>query len=235
TISRSSCASNERLPRRARRRPIRLECGNLGRERERRAEASTTVATAAQARESDRDEVAVLIVGGSLVGLTTAALLASHGVKPLVVERHAGTAIHPRAGHFQIRTIEILRELGLETEVREKARETYDSEGGIIAVESLAGRELARFVPTLNEGVAGGSLTGRIFIDQDVLERILRRRAEELGATWRYRAEMMSFQQDPGGVSARIRDLESGAESVVRAKYLVAADGNRSRVRKALG
>jgi hypothetical protein len=93
------------------------------------------------------EEVPVLVVGGSLVGLTTALLLA--------VERHAGTAIHPRAGRFQIRTIEILREMGLEDEVREKARETYDPEGGIIAVESLAGAEVARFVPNLNIGVGG--------------------------------------------------------------------------------
>src|SRR5690606_30402916 len=64
---------------------------------------------------------------------------------------------------------------------------------------------------------------------------MLRRRAEELGATLRYRTEMTSFEQDAGGVTARIRDLEAGAERDVRAKYLVAADGNRSRVRKALG
>ena len=190
-----------------------------------------------EARESVAEHEAppVLIVGGSLVGLTAAALLAAHGVKPLVVERHAGTAIHPRAGHFQIRTIEILREMGLEAEVREKARETYDPEGGIIAVESLAGRELARFVPNLNEGVAGRSPTGRIFIDQDVLEPLLRRRAEALGAELRYRSEMTSFAQDADGVTARVRDLESGIERVVRASYLVAADGNRSRVRNALG
>jgi 2-polyprenyl-6-methoxyphenol hydroxylase-like FAD-dependent oxidoreductase len=181
------------------------------------------------------EEVPVLIVGGSLVGLTTAALLASHGVRSLAVERHPGTAIHPRAGHFQIRTIEILREMGLEAEVRQRARETYDPAGGIIAVESLAGKELARFVGNLNEGVDGRSPTGRIFIDQDVLEPILRRQAEALGATLRYRTEMTSFEQDPEGVRAIIRDLDSGEESEVRSRYMVAADGNRSRVRKALG
>ena len=46
----------------------------------------------------------VLIVGGSLVGLTSAMLLGHHGVPSLSVERHAGTAIHPRAGHFQLGT-----------------------------------------------------------------------------------------------------------------------------------
>lgn len=192
-------------------------------------------ATGAAAEAEKTEEVPVLIVGGSLVGLTTAMLLAWHGIRPLAVERHAGTAIHPRAGHFQIRTIEILRQMGLEDEVRQRSAETYDPEGGIIAVESLAGKEIARFIPNLNDGVEGRRPTGRIFVDQDVLEPILRRRAEELGAQLRYRTELTSFEQDADGVRARIRDLESGKESEVRAKYMVAADGNRSRVRRALG
>ena len=190
-------------------------------------------ATLTHARKSE--EVPVLIVGGSLVGLTTAMLLARHGVQSLAVERHAGTAIHPRAGHFQIRTVEILREAGLEAEAREKARETYDPEGGIIAVESLAGREVARFIPNLNVGVDNRSPTGRLFIDQDVLEPLLRSRAQALGAILRYRTEMTTFEQDAECVRAVIRDVDTGEESEVVAKYMVAADGNRSRVRKSLG
>src|SRR6266568_8693418 len=54
-------------------------------------------------------EVPVLIVGGSLVGLSTAMLLAWHGIESLTVERHPSTAISPRAGHFNLRTLEILR------------------------------------------------------------------------------------------------------------------------------
>ena len=181
------------------------------------------------------EEVPVLIVGGSLIGLTTALLLARHGVKALAVERHSGTAIHPRAGHFQIRTIEILREMGLEDEGRRKARETYDPEGGIIAVESLAGKEVARFIPNLNVGVDNRSPTGRLFVDQDVLEPMLRRTAEQLGARLRYRTEMTSFEQDAERVRAVVRNLDSGEEREVVARYMVAADGNRSRVRKALG
>src|SRR4051795_8583802 len=120
------------------------------------------------------EEIPVLIVGGSLVGLTTAMLLGHHGVPSLSVERHAGTAIHPRAGHFQLRTMELLRMLGLEAGVRAKARETYSETGGIIAVESIAGRELATYVHELNEGVEGFSPTRRVFINQDVLEPLLR-------------------------------------------------------------
>jgi 2-polyprenyl-6-methoxyphenol hydroxylase-like FAD-dependent oxidoreductase len=118
----------------------------------------------------------------------------------LTVERHAGTAIHPRAGHFQLRTMELLRQLGLEARVRAKSLETYSPTGGIIAVESLAGRELATYVKELNEGVEGFSPTVRVFINQDALEPLLRERALELGATVRNRTEAIAVEQDDDGV-----------------------------------
>src|SRR3954451_3948199 len=182
------------------------------------------------------DEVPVLIVGGSLVGLTTAMLLGHHGVPSLSVERHAGTAIHPRAGHFQLRAMELLRQLGLENRVREKSLETYSPTGGIVAVESLAGRELATYVKELNEGVEGFSPTVRVFINQDALrEPLLQERALELGATLRRRTEAIALEQDDDGVTVALRELDSGAEREVRARYVVAADGNRSPLRSRLG
>src|SRR3954463_2362042 len=110
------------------------------------------------------ENVPVLIVGGSLVGLTTAMLLGSYGVPSLSVERHAGTAIHPRAGHFHLRTLEVLRAVGLEEEVRSRAAEQYDPNGGINNVESLAGAEISHFIQNLNEGVEEFSPTVRCFI-----------------------------------------------------------------------
>jgi 2-polyprenyl-6-methoxyphenol hydroxylase-like FAD-dependent oxidoreductase len=181
------------------------------------------------------EEIPVLIVGGSLVGLTTAMLLGHHGVPSLAVERHAGTAIHPRAGHFQLRTMETLRQMGLEHRVREESAKTYSRTGGIIAVESLAGRELATYVKELNEGVEGFSPTVRVFINQDVLEPILRERALEVGASVHNRTEAVAIEQDDDGVTVTLRDLELGDERDVRAQYVVAADGNRSPMRAKLG
>src|SRR5690349_23629230 len=174
------------------------------------------------------EEIPVLIVGGSLVGLTTAMLLGHHGVPSLSVERHAGTAIHPRAGHFQLRTMETLRQLGLEDAVRIASLKTYHPRGGIIAVESLAGREIATYVEELNEGVEGFSPTVRVFVNQDVLEPILRERAVELGATVRNRVEATDLEQDDDGVTAKLRDLVSGEQRTIHARYAIAADGNRS-------
>src|SRR3954464_328750 len=181
------------------------------------------------------EEIPVLIIGGSLVGLTTAMLLGHHGVPSLSVERHAGTAIHPRAGHFQLRTMETLRMMGLEERVRAKSLETYSATGGIIAVESLAGRELATYVKELNEGVEGFSPTVRVFINQDALEPIIRERVLELWGTRRTRAQGAAIDQDDDGATATVRDLDSGDERTVRARYVVAADGIRSPTRARLG
>src|SRR5215472_9765786 len=116
------------------------------------------------------EDVPVLIVGGSLVGLSAALFLRWHGVEVLAVERHAGTAINVRAGHFHLRTVEILRSAGLEDAVRHKSQEQYPPDGGINNVESLAGREIANYFPNLNAGVEEFSLTVRLFINQDALE-----------------------------------------------------------------
>jgi 2-polyprenyl-6-methoxyphenol hydroxylase-like FAD-dependent oxidoreductase len=181
------------------------------------------------------EEVPVLVIGGSLVGLSAALFLRLHGTDVLAVDRHAGTAIHSRAGHFHLRTIEILRWAGLEGAVRRKSEEQYPPDGGINNVESLAGREIANYLPNLNAGVDEFSPTVRLFINQDALEPIIRARAEELGARLRYGTECVSLEQDPDGVTAVIRDLARGERSTVRAQYVIAADGNRSATRELLG
>src|SRR6185312_35620 len=181
------------------------------------------------------ERVSVLVVGGSLVGLATALFLRLHGVDCLAVERHTGTAIHPRAGHFQLRTVEILRWAGLEDEVRRRSEEKYLLNGGINNVESLAGREIASYFPNLNAGVEEFSPTLRLFIDQDVLEPLLRERSRELGAQLRNRVECAALEQDDTGVTATLRDLDGGGATTVRADYVVAADGNRSPTRERLG
>jgi 2-polyprenyl-6-methoxyphenol hydroxylase-like FAD-dependent oxidoreductase len=182
-----------------------------------------------------QEETPVLIVGGSLIGLTTAMLLGYHGVPSLSVERHAGTAIHPRAGHFQLRTLEVLRQVGLEDAAREASRRTYHPRGGINSVESLAGKELAVYVADVNEGIEGLTPTHRLFLNQDALEPLIRERAIELGATVRNRTEVTALEQDGDGVTATLRDLDTGEESTVRSRYVVAADGNRSPTRNRLG
>ena len=180
-------------------------------------------------------ETPVLIVGGSLVGMSTALLLAHHGVPALMVEHHRGTAIHPRAALINQRTMEILRTVGVEQIVMKKSDEQFDQDGAVMSVETLAGKEIAYFIPNLNEGVRDVSPSVRVFITQSLLEPLLKARALELGAQLRYSTEMISFEQDADGVTAVIRDRDSGKTQTARAQYMVAADGSRSRIRESLG
>jgi 2-polyprenyl-6-methoxyphenol hydroxylase-like FAD-dependent oxidoreductase len=181
------------------------------------------------------EQVPVLVVGGSLVGMSTAMLLGHHGIPAMVVERHPGTAIHPRAALMLQRTMEILREAGIEDEVRRESLAQFDPDGALVSVETLAGKEIAAHIPNLNEGVRDVSPSLRTFVTQIGIEPTLQKRAEELGAKPRFRTEMVSFEQDTDGVTALIRDRDGGEETTVRARYLVAADGPKSPVREQLG
>lgn len=180
-------------------------------------------------------EIPVLIVGGSLVGMSTALLLGYHGVRALAIESHRGTAIHPRAAQISQRTMEIFRTVGVEQIVRLKSDEQFVQDGAILAVETLAGKEIQRFIANLNEGVTDVSPCRRCFISQSLLEPLLKARAEALGAELLFGTEMVSFEQDADGVTANLHDRDTGQNTTVRARYMVAADGARSGVRERLG
>lgn len=181
------------------------------------------------------EQVPVLIVGGSLVGLTASVLLGRHGVPHILVERHRGTAIHPRAAAFHQRTMEVFRSAGLQDAVEQAAEREFVQNGAIMAVDSLAGRELAWFYRSVNEGVEDLSPTRRLFVTQIGLEPVLRARAVELGADLRYATEMTGFSQDDDGIVAILRPRDGGDERRLRARYMIAADGAHSPVRRALG
>jgi 2-polyprenyl-6-methoxyphenol hydroxylase-like FAD-dependent oxidoreductase len=179
--------------------------------------------------------VPVLVVGGSLVGLSVSALLADHGVPHLVVESHRGTAIHPRAASFHQRTMEVFRSVGLQQAVEESAAGEFVQGGAIMAVESLGGKELMYFFHSYNEGVEGLSPTDRLFITQVGLEPILRARAAELGGEHLFGAELVSFEERDDQVVSVIRPRDGGEDLVVTSDYLIAAEGAHSTVRDQLG
>ncbi len=180
-------------------------------------------------------EVPVLVIGGSMVGLANAMFLAQHGVDVLSVERHQGTAIHPRAGYFHLRTLELMRVAGIEDRVRAAALALYDADGTLNAVETLAGREIAQYIPNINGDVADVSPARRLFMPQQVLEPLLLERAQELGARFMYATEVVDATQDATGVTTTVRNVDDGNEQTIRSRYLIACDGNRSPMRERLG
>lgn len=180
-------------------------------------------------------EVPVTIVGGSLVGLSAGLLLAQHGVRSLVIERHSGTAIHPRAAHATQRTLEIFRSAGLEAAIRERSAEQFVQDGGVVEVETLLGGVRRQFIADLNAGIRDVSPCERVFLSQSSLEPLIMERARRLGAELRFSTEVMSIEEDSTGVTTLLRDRTSGAASTVRSPYLIAADGAHGIVRRELG
>jgi len=180
-------------------------------------------------------ETQVLISGGGLVGLSTAMFLAAHGIPSLVVERLKETSQLPRAAFFHMRTLELFREAGIEPAVREQSEREFMPDGQVVAVESLKGRQLAAFIANLNEGVADVSPCRRLFLTQPGLEPILRRRAEEGGASVMMGHELSGVVQQDNGVLATVKNVETGEEQRIAAQYLVCAEGGHSRLREQLG
>lgn len=176
----------------------------------------------------------VLIVGGSLVGLSTALFLGRHGIPSVVVERHPGTSIHPRVASLTARTMEIFRAAGAEDAIR-AVEPTAPMGSRIPMAESLVSEEIDNLMADMGAYSTPASPVSGSAIAQDVLEPVLLDLASRAGADVRHRTQLLDFTQDADGVTATIRDLESGVDSQVRASYLVAADGSRSTIRERLG
>ncbi|KAK8192496.1 hypothetical protein M8818_007665 [Zalaria obscura] len=173
--------------------------------------------------------VPVLIVGSSMVGMTLSVLLAKHGLEGcMTVEKHASTAIHPRAAYFHPRSMEIYCELGVYDEMLAESARLYDSNAGIYDLESLAGKYIQTWLGNINEGIENVSPVTRTFLTQHMFEPILRRYSEKNGVDLQFSTELVSFQQDSSGVTAIVRSTETGEKRIVHAKYMVACDGNRS-------
>lgn len=186
-------------------------------------------------KSSSYDEtVPVLVVGGSLVGLSLSLFLARQGIKPLVVERHPGTAIHPRVSSLTARTMEIFRSAGIEEEIR-REEPPFPREFGIMFVESLAGQLFDNLMEDMSAYFTDASPVEGNGIAQDLLEPVLRTQAEKSGVDLRYNTELIDFETDEDGISATIVDRISGNKSHVRTKYMVGADGNKSGTRAQLG
>ena len=133
--------------------------------------------------------------------------------------------------------MEILRQVGLEdARAREVAARRISPTAGSSRSSRSPARELATYVKELNEGVEGFSPTrarvhqpGRARADAARARRGARRDV-------RNRTEAVAFEQDDDGVTGdAARPRLAARSATVRARYMVAADGNRSPMRERLG
>jgi putative polyketide hydroxylase len=180
----------------------------------------------------------VLVIGGSLVGLSAATFLAWRGVDTIVIEKHAGSALHPRATGFTEHTMEFYRAIGIDHFIP-----TVDANFRLrrATAASLVDAVIAESEwtpPAPNSPLVSNrdlSPVGAAAFAQDKLEPILRERARELGTDLRLGTELLSFNDTGDGVTARLRERATGREYELTARYMIAADGANSAVGEALG
>src|SRR2546423_12876283 len=180
-----------------------------------------------------------LLVGAGPAGLSAALFLSEYGVSNVLVERYRWLAHTPRAHITNQRAVEILRDMGLEQAVIAKAT-PQELMGNQVFCTSLAGEELMRMRtwgthPARRADYELASPSSMCDLPQTLLEPILLEAAAARGTEVRFNTEYLSLEQDGDGVTATVRHRPSGAGSQIRAKYLLGADGSRSKVADDIG
>ena len=172
--------------------------------------------------------VDVLICGAGAAGLTLAIELSRRGLSFRLIDKLDAPFHGSRGKGIQPRTLEVFEDLGVLDRVM--------ATGGLY--------------PSQREYREDGSYTESQVVDhadptpaepyplpwllpQFLTERILRERLLELGKYPQFGSELVEMSQQENGVTARV--VRGANEEIIRARYLVGADGGRSFVRRALG
>ncbi|WP_432096081.1 FAD-dependent monooxygenase [Streptomyces sp. bgisy100] len=171
----------------------------------------------------------VLIAGAGPTGLALACDLTRRGIRARIVERAAALFPGSRGKGLQPRTLEVLDDLG----VIEAAYATGGPLPPMVTwTDGRRGDEWDMIprgepTPTAPYGEA-------LMLPQWRTQEILYTRLRELGGEVHFSTGLTGFTQDADGVTATLTRADGSVENV-RAAYLIAADGGRSTVRKALG
>ncbi|GAY07267.1 FAD-dependent monooxygenase [Pseudonocardia sp. N23] len=181
----------------------------------------------------------VLVIGSGPAGASAALFLATYGVDHIVITKYRWTANTPRAHITNQRTVEILRDMGIEDDVT--AQGTPSSMmGDTVFCTSLAGDEVGRVRtwgthPARRADYTLASPSDNCDLPQTLLEPILIGHAAERGSRIRFDTEYIGLEQDDDGVTVTVRDRLSGHTYPIRAKYVIGADGGRSQVARDVG
>jgi putative polyketide hydroxylase len=174
----------------------------------------------------------VAVIGGGPCGLLTALLLARRGIRCAVFERKIELLDHPRAMGISRRTAEILQQLGL----REAMRTDNLNTDGTLAIwaESLTGEIYGR-VPLHTDDPAVAPYSG-FHCPQTLTERVLLDALErEQSASIFFDHEVISLEEADALVRLDVHRGRHDQSFRIAARYVVAADGASSAVRRWLG
>jgi 2,4-dichlorophenol 6-monooxygenase len=165
--------------------------------------------------------------------------LATYGVDHVVITRYASLATEPRAHITNQRTMEVLRDLGVEDRVVAQATPQHLM-GTTTFCTSIAGEELGRLRSWGNDPLVQAahdlaSPSRMCDMPQNLMEPVLVTEATRRGTPLRYQTEYLSHREDADGVTVTVRDRLRDDTYEIRARYLYGADGGRSRVAENAG
>lgn len=186
----------------------------------------------------DSAETDVIVVGAGPTGLSLAIELGLRGVHAVIVEQHARTGSQPRAKTTNVRSMQHLRRWGIAPALRAAAPLPYDYPTDIVFSTRLFGRTLA----VIENAFEGAKRRDPRFpepaqwVPQYTVEAILRERVATLpSVTLQFNTELEDAGQSANAVTATVRNLANSERRTIHAKYLIGADGARSRVREIAG
>ena len=187
---------------------------------------------------TDIVETDVLVVGAGPSGSITSMLLSDQGIRNIMINRWGSTSPGPRSHITNQRAMEILRDLGLEDAAKDLS--TPKDMMGAVFASSLVGEEFGRIYSWSGDPVAKAahelaSPCSVCDLPQLYFEPLVVSQCSLRGSDVRFHTEYLSHQQDATGVTVDVRDHITGHEYQIRAKYLVGADGARSKVAQDLG
>jgi 2-polyprenyl-6-methoxyphenol hydroxylase-like FAD-dependent oxidoreductase len=188
-------------------------------------------------------ETPVLIAGGGPTGLVLASVLSRYGIGCVLAERNAHTTLFPKMDVTNGASMELLRRLGVDEELRRVGvapQHSFD----VIFAPGLDGPEITRWaLPSVDDqrstlrGITDGARPGQPWqrCSQAIFEAMMMDRAKRdplIDVRQGWRLQMCAQAGDV--VDATLVD-DAGQCVQVQATYLVGCDGASSRVRSLLG